>query len=167
VLRWSAIDLNRNMFSIIDDSRAVPGTRTTHRTTKNSKSRSIPIHPDLRKVLECLRHRSEAGFVFRAMRGGPLHSRNVLQAFIDGVIEPLKARFPSEDGDGGFATGRLRSMRHYFCSWCANSGVPETVLMRWLGHASSMMVRRYYHLHDEEAQMQMKKLGKLRGLDAP
>lgn len=165
-LRWSAIDFDRNMFSIIDESRVVSRARNTRRTTKSSKSRSIPIHPDLRNVLTVLRQRGATGLVFRAMRGGPLHSRNVLQAFIDEVIGPLKDRFPSEDGDGGFATGRLRSMRHYFCSWCANSGVPETVLMRWLGHASSIMVRRYYHLHDEEAQLQIKKLGKLRGLDA-
>lgn len=154
------------MFSIIDESRIASGNMTKRRTTKSSKSRSIPIHPDLRKVLDARRQRGETGLVFRAVRGGALHSRNVLQAFIDEVIEPLKERFPSEDGDGGFATGRLRSMRHYFCSWCANSGVPETVLMRWLGHTSSIMVRRYYHLHDEEAQMQMKKLGNLRGLDA-
>jgi hypothetical protein len=57
-----------------------------------------------------------------------------------------------------FAAGRLHSYRHYFCSTCANRGVPEQVVMEWLGHADSKMVRHYYHLHDAEAQRQMKRL---------
>ena len=40
----------------------------------------------------------------------------------------------------------------------ANSGVPEQVLMIWLGHRESKMVRHYYHLHEEEAQRQMAKI---------
>jgi hypothetical protein len=31
-------------------------------------------------------------------------------------------------------------------------------VMRWLGHRDSAMVRHYYHLHDDEAQRQMKRL---------
>jgi hypothetical protein len=30
--------------------------------------------------------------------------------------------------------------------------------MAWLGHRDSQMVRHYYHLHDDEAQRQMKRL---------
>jgi integrase len=37
-------------------------------------------------------------------------------------------------------------------------GVPEQVVMAWLGHADSKMVRHYYHLHDDEAQRQMRRL---------
>ena len=46
----------------------------------------------------------------------------------------------------------------YFCSTCANTGVPEQVVMRWLGHQDSLMVRHYYHLHDDEAQRQMQRV---------
>jgi integrase len=63
-------------------------------------------------------------------------------------------------GEVGFASGRLHSLRHFFCSLCANEGVPERVLMTWLGHASSAMVKTYYHLNNEEAQLQMSKLGR-------
>ncbi len=41
------------------------------------------------------------------------------------------------------------------------SGVAEPVLMNWLGHKESAMVRRYYHLHDDEAHRQMKKINPL------
>lgn len=76
---------------------------------------------------------------------------------------PLKKRFPVEDGEQGFINGRIHSFRHYFCSVCSNSGVPEQVLMRWLGQRSSKMVRRYYHLHTEESKSQMSKINPLGG----
>ena len=66
--------------------------------------------------------------------------------------------FPTPEGEIGFADGRLHSFRHYFCSYCANAGTPERVVMAWLGQQSSRMVQHYYHLHDEEAQRQMKRL---------
>ena len=39
-----------------------------------------------------------------------------------------------------------------------NNKVSEQALMNWLGHSNSKMIKRYYHLHDAEAQRQMKKL---------
>jgi len=127
---------------------------------KSGASRLIPIHPQLRAILDELYVPNLGGLVFRAQRWGPLHPRNVLEAFINEVIEPLKERFLSIDEDCGFATGRLHSLRHFFCSVCANEGVPERVLMTWLGHSSTVMLKRYYHLNNDEAQMQMSKLGK-------
>jgi integrase len=159
-LRWSAVDLGRKMITVIDDRRS-GRSGDNARTTKSGASRRIPIHPRLQVILELLQKDSLGGLVFRAQKGGPLHTRNVLEAFIDDVVEPLKDQFPSDEGEAGFATGRLHSLRHYFCSVCANEGVPERVLMTWLGHSSSAMVKRYYHLNNEEAQLQMRKLGKL------
>jgi hypothetical protein len=74
------------------------------------------------------------------------------------VLLPLAEQFPAPAGEIGFADGRLRSFRHYFASYCANDGRPERMVMEWLGHADSEMVRHYYHLHDEEAQRQMRRL---------
>ena len=74
------------------------------------------------------------------------------------MLKPLAERFPAAPGQDGLVDGRLHSLRHYFCSVCANTGVPEQVLMHWLGHRDSSMVKRYYHLHGEESQRQMKKI---------
>ena len=73
-------------------------------------------------------------------------------------MTPLAEQFPTPDGEVGFADGRLHSFRHFFCSLCANRGVPQQVVMRWLGHKSSAMVQHYYHLHDEEARRQMRRI---------
>jgi integrase len=78
------------------------------------------------------------------------------------VLEPLAHRFP-RTGHKGFRDGRLHSFRHYFCSTCANSGVPERMVMEWLGHVDSEMVRHYYHLHDAEARQRMAGLDFLGG----
>jgi hypothetical protein len=37
------------------------------------------------------------------------------------------------------------------------------MLMDWLGHANSEMIRHYYHLHDDEAKAQMNQLDFLGG----
>jgi len=79
------------------------------------------------------------------------------------VIEPLAEKFPTPEGGKGFAHGRLHSFRHYFCSTCANNGEPERMVMDWLGHADSEMIRHYYHLHDEEAKRRMDGLDFLGG----
>ena len=39
----------------------------------------------------------------------------------------------------------------------------ERMVMDWLGHADSEMIRHYYHLHDEEAKRRMDGLDFLGG----
>jgi integrase len=102
--------------------------------------------------------RAADGLVFHGPRGGRLKPDTVRQVLIRDVLTPLEKKFKREGGQVGFADGRLHSFRHFFCSTCANSGVPEQVVMAWLGHRDSAMVRHYYHLHDDEAQRQMERL---------
>lgn len=72
------------------------------------------------------------------------------------MLTPLAPEFPTSAGEArGFVDGRVHSFRHYFCSMCANASVPEQALMKWLGHRSSRLVKRYYHLHDAESQRAM------------
>jgi integrase len=110
------------------------------------------MHSDLLGVLRALP--PGEGYVFRGPRGGRLKPDTVRRILVREVLEPLAHRFPST-GEKGFRDGRLHSFRHYFCSTCANSGVPERMVMEWLGHVDSEMVRHYYHLHDAEARQRM------------
>ena len=104
-------------------------------------------------------------YVFPGRRGGKLRSDRFLKPFRRNVIEPLSARFPSKPGKKGFKDGVAHSFRHYFCSRCANSGVPELVVMEWLGHSESAMVRHYYHLNDQVADLHMSKVNFLEADD--
>ena len=105
------------------------------------------------------------GYVLHASKGGSLHSRNVLEAFIDNVIEPLKRKFPTPAGDVGFEHGRLHSFRHFFTSQAFLSGVSEGEIREWLGHADSKMVEHYRHLRNEDSQRKMGQIDFLCGQD--
>jgi integrase len=157
-LRRSAIDLDRGVIRIVDDSRSAIDPKSGVRTTKSGRCRTVPIHASLRPVLDRLCLANAGDVVFRALRGGQLRPRNVLTTFIDEVIEPLKGRFPAREGEKSFYDGRLHSLRHHFCSLCASNGVNEQTLMAWLGHTNSTVTRRYFHLDDATAQFQMSKL---------
>ena len=155
-LRWTDIDLTRNVL-VLKDEETRRRRRNKARTTKSGRDRSFPLHQDLRGILNEI-ERHPDGLVFHGPRGGVLKPDTVRRILVRDVISDLSSRFPTREGETGFADGRLHSFRHYFCSTCANAGVPEQVVMRWLGHSSSKMVRHYYHLHDEESQRQMSRL---------
>lgn len=156
-LRWSDIDLESNQIQLADESRSARKPKRDRRETKSGHSRSFPIHPELKPVLKGI-ERTADGMLFHGPLGGKLKPDMVRRILIRDVLTPLDSTFPSGEDEIGFKDGRLHSFRHYFCSVCANSGVPEQLLMTWLGHRSSAMVKHYYHVHNEQAQQQMARL---------
>jgi len=156
-LRWSDVDSASNQITLTDETRSAKRKKKERRSTKNSRSRSFPIHPELAEVLAVL-PKANDGLVLHGPRGGKLTPATLRNILIREVLTPLARQFPSDDDEIGFIDGRLHSFCHYFCSVCANNGVPEQLLMSWLGHRSSSMVKHYYHVHNEQAQMEMSKL---------
>ncbi|QDT63561.1 tyrosine-type recombinase/integrase [Calycomorphotria hydatis] len=156
-LRWSDIVGDYSQIVLKNESTSSRKGREDLRTTKGHRTRSLPIHETLQHVLRQVPRGSD-GLVFHGPRGGKIKPDTVRQILVRDVLEPLAGEFPSEDGEPGFIDGRLHSFRHYFCSICANSGVPEQVLKSWMGHQSSRMIRRYYCLHDEESRRQINKI---------
>lgn len=157
-LRWSDVDLGTGTIRVMDERSSKRKRKAgTARTTKGRRSRTIPIHPRLRKLLEALERKPD-GYVFHARRGGRLRPRNVLHMFIRDVIEPLKERFPTPPGEIGFEHGRLHSFRHYFCSQAFLGGASEGEIREWLGHRDSRIVELYRHLRNEDAQRKMEQI---------
>jgi integrase len=161
-LRWSDISLAQGSIRVADE-RASRSKRKagTARTTKGRRSRVIPLHPELKSTLLSVPKQAD-GFVFHAALGGRLRPRNVLQAFIDDVIEPLKAKFPTPVDEIGFEHGRLHSFRHFFCSQSFLGGASEGEIREWLGHRDSKMVEHYRHLRSDDARRKMEKIDFLR-----
>ena len=157
-LRWSDIVFASDTVTLVDESTSARRNPSRDpRTTKGGRNRSFPLHPELRPVLEALPRLSD-GYVFHGPLGGRLKADTVRNVLIRDVLGPLSERFPTPSGETGFASGRLHSFRHFFCSLCANRNVPQQMVMCWLGHLDSKLVAHYYHLHDEEAQRQMQKI---------
>ncbi len=160
-LRWADIDFETERITLTDETgrSAVPDRK--RRQLKSGRSRSFPIHDDLMEVLK--RIPRVDGYIFHGPRGGRLKADTVRLVLIREVLTPLAEKFPTPKGEKGFIHGRLHSFRHYFCSTCANDPVPERMVMDWLGHADSEMIRHYYHIHDEEAKRRMNQLDFLGG----
>jgi integrase len=162
-LRWSDIDWAHNLIKLTDETTWARQRRHRNaRATKSGRSRSFPIHQELIGILQ-KQSRAADGLIYHGPLGGKLKPDTVRRVLVREVMTLLAKQFPTPDGEIGFKDGRLHSFRHFFCSVCANSGVPEQVVMEWLGHRDSAMVRHYYHLHDEEAQRQMKRIQLLHG----
>ena len=154
-LRSSDLDFTKRVIKLVDESRRnMQREGRAGRTLKNKRGRSFPMNDMLIPMLKSVpRHRD--GFVFHGPLWGRLKPDTVRNILVKEVVGPLKKRFPATSGETSFEHGRLHSFRHFFCSQCANNGVPERVVMDWLGHADAEMVRRYYHLDPQESRRQM------------
>ncbi|HEX4613957.1 MAG TPA: site-specific integrase [Urbifossiella sp.] len=157
-LRWADIDLEKGVIRLTDTTRRTrKSMRQESRTTKSHRDRTLPVHGELRTILDRL-PRLPDHRVFHGPQGGKIKPDTVRNVLTRAVLAPLSAKFPADGGAPGIASGRLHSLRHFFCSTSADSGVPEQMLMSWLGHRDSEMIRHYYHMRQEEARKQMNRL---------
>jgi integrase len=157
-LRWSDIDLEGGTLRLTDTSRRTRRSkRGQARTTKSHRARTLPLHDELKPVLAGLGRLAD-GFAFHGPLGGRLKPDTVRNILKRDVLPALAGTFPARGDGQGIVAGRLHGFRHYFCSVSAGSGVPEQVLMSWLGHRDSDMIHHYYHLRQEEARRQMAKV---------
>jgi integrase len=155
-LRWSDVDREFKMITIVDDRHNSASTNSP-RTTKGRRSRKIPAHPALDAMLDQMPRRKD-GKVFGGPQGGILKADTARIVLVRDVLEPLKEKFPTPAGDKGFKHGRLHSFRHFFVSQAFSEGASEGDIREWVGHTNSRLTERYRHLRDQESQCRMRKL---------
>ncbi len=127
-LRWSDVLFGQGATGFIVVQRGGSGG-----TTKSRRIRRVPIHPELRKVLEklpctfervvtappCIKYRNG---------GAPINDRTILKH-----LKALcgKCKFPDPD------SFKTHSLRHAFCSMCARNNVSYKYALEWMGHSNS------------------------------
>jgi integrase len=157
-LRWTDIDLNIGVIMLPDNRHSGRHKNADAvRRTKGRRSRQIPVHSRLSKILQNLPRRTD-GLVFSGPNGGRLRPNSACRILIRDIIAPLKAKFPTPEGEIGFVDCRLHSFRHAFVSQAFLDGVSEGEIRSWVGHTNSRIVERYRHLRNEDAQRKMQQI---------
>ena len=120
--------------------------------TKNGEDRKVPLHPRLRSILEDLATQRNCWF-FRALPSNryPNGDHYISVKRLNEDFKKLLTRLDLPVGrDEGFT---LHSLRRFFRTTAVNSGVPERVVDRWIGHRDTkQMGTIYYDLSDEASQ---------------
>ncbi|WP_193213911.1 tyrosine-type recombinase/integrase [Luteolibacter marinus] len=110
--------------------------------TKNREIRRIPVSEPLRQVLDSLRRPDAKGKV-------PIFSIRTPRIALDNACERL-----------GLPHLRLHDLRHFFATWCIESGIDIPTVSKWLGHkdGGALAMKTYGHLRDEHSLASARKL---------
>jgi integrase len=108
----------------VDLSRRV---LTIHGTKTKGAVREVPILDELMPVVE-RRLQTKGPMLFAPVWQRQVMHRNLRSWCADAGIEPLTAN----------------DLRRTYATWMAERGVPESLLLKYMGHTSSAMLRRVY-----------------------
>ncbi|MGO8746706.1 MAG: tyrosine-type recombinase/integrase [Thermoguttaceae bacterium] len=128
------------------------------RKDRAATTRRIPLHAELRKVMEVW---------FKQHPGGPytiavslaMARRKTKEGFEELSREEAHHHFKKTLADSKWKviTG-FHVLRHSFGAICTRKGVPMNVIAAWMGHTTQEMMALYQHLHPEDQQDWMRRL---------
>jgi integrase len=117
--------------------------------TKTRLSRKIPIHPRLKELLTS-KSKAPGSWYFCAEPSDkyPAGDHTISPKRINEEFQSLLKRCHLKTGreQGGYT---LHSLRHFFETECVNSGVPQVMVDRWMGHSSRGSMGRVYYDNDD------------------
>ncbi|MFA5156819.1 MAG: site-specific integrase [Candidatus Omnitrophota bacterium] len=117
----TAIDLSRNLIIILN--------------TKTDKPKIIPIHPELRPVLQQALGQSNSGLVFPNSKGGLLHKNKIRDKMIQ-ICERV-----------GIPKATVHDLRHTFASRPELSGMAKQLIGGW--SSKQVMEKTYIHAPED------------------
>lgn len=136
---------------------------------KTKKETTLPISPEAAAVIQeqqkyisdHLRDGFEYLFCGRAQgvtvdRFAPTHSQIGAQGFIDN-LRRLAEQFDIRDASGNRWHFQSHQFRHTVGTRMVNTGVPLTIIQRYLGHESPTMTMIYAHIFDETLKKEIVK----------
>lgn len=116
--------------------------------TKSGRIRRIPIHPQLRALLDQLPRRFDRVFTAHASPkhpdgGAPVNERRLLLS-LKRLCRRCKFTNPTQY--------KLHTFRHAFASMCARNNVSYKYALEWMGHRNSDILDLYYSMFDATAE---------------
>lgn len=121
-LRWSDIDLENQMLTVVSAN------------AKTGKTRYVPLNQEASTIISQWFKQSDnkEGFVFENSAGKPLHD---VRSSWDKVLV-----------EAGIYNFRWHDLRHSFASHLVQSGIDLYVVKDLMGHSNVKMTERYAHL---------------------
>jgi len=119
-LQWNEVDLAHDIISV--------------RNTKAKQLRQIPIHPELKTILEALPHKS--AYVFCSPAGERLPRNGMVRD----AFRKVRAQLGIEDLT-------FHMLRHNFATELIAKGADTRTVQAYMGHSSLKMLERYAHLN--------------------
>lgn len=116
-------------------------------TTKTGRVRRIPLHPDLRKLLETMPRTDERVFHGPVSKGNPDGSTKLNESSTVKALKRLCVACSFPDGE----KFKLHSLRHTFASMLARTKTPIQYAQALMGHRNSGILALYYHVYDDTA----------------
>lgn len=118
-LKWVDIDSIANTLAV--------------RRSKNGKMRHVPIHEDVRGILNSLPRIGE--YIFQDGSGEPLSRHGRIRTLFDKAVD-----------EAGLRDFRFHDIRRCFASELVMNGADLKTVSELLGHSSTRMTERYSHL---------------------
>jgi len=134
-LEWSEIDLKNKIIRL--------GNKENF-TTKSGKSRNIPMHPIVEKILK--KRPQDTTLVFESPEGGEF-GRGTWRT----VLLQAAKRANVKDVT-------LHTFRHTFASWLVMEGVDLNTVRELLGHSDIKTTMKYAHLAPEHVKRAVERL---------
>lgn len=127
-LEWEHVDLIRRIVHVVN---------TSEHTTKNKKSRSIPISEQLYRLLAQRKERSVCRYVFHR------NLRKYNDEYVSKQFKKYVRKAKLND------KVHFHTLRHTFASWLVMNGTSIYEVSKLLGHSSVTVTMMYAHLQPE------------------
>ena len=144
-LDWSDIDFKKSIIYIRSKEDFRP--KGIDHKTKKAKTRVIPIHNNLKKVLYKMRKRSGKVFTYRG------------EPYSDNRLRRVLMRIARKADISGLT--RLHELRHSYATFLVKRGVDIYKIKELLGHSDIRDTMKYAHMPTEFMKEDVKKLESL------
>ena len=136
-MRWGNVDFQKGVIQYLPI-----------KTQKGGKVVSIPIHPELLKVLNAVKPDGELN------PEDFISSKNARQYGTHRLTEKIN-KVLKNAGLEPSPTLNFHNLRHTFCAMNANNGTSQLALQSMLGHSTLEMTSNYYHKDNELVRQQL------------
>jgi integrase len=135
-------DIDRDLRFVRVRKKTCPLTGRTWQP-KHGRDRLVPLCPPAAAIADRQRHAHDEPWLFPAPRPVVKTAGRLERGQINYALQVARRA-------AGVTHGRVHALRHTYCSFVANAGVPAFLVMRYMGHANLRTLLNYYHAGEEE-----------------